>query len=307
MANIRTPTDRRAPPWALDDAVIRIRAWASDDSHVLPSPPRDVMIGSFETCAICIDDRLMSREHVQLMHVQGRWVGIDVSKNGTLLDGVRAGTFTLTPGSEIYSADGKWIVTACGDGKVRIWDAASGRLLQQLHRDGTRPRYYAVAMSPDSKLVAAIELKGEVAHVWDASTGGSLAELRNDGAGFPSLAFSAEGRLATSGGNDVRVFDVRTWKQAVAIAGPHIRGLSWDPGGQRLLTGSAEGDVSIWQVPGGARVHHLREVGEPVDAVAFSPMATSSSPRAAMVRSRSGRRQGSYAARATTSTTRYAP
>ena len=29
--------------------------------------------------------------------------------------------------------------------------------------------------------------------------------------------------------------------------------------------------MSLWAVPGGKRLHHLREVGEPVDAVAFSP------------------------------------
>ncbi len=30
------------------------------------------------------------------------------------------------------------------------------------------------------------------------------------------------------------------------------------------------GDASIWTIPSGERLHHLREVGEPVDAVAFS-------------------------------------
>jgi WD40 repeat protein len=37
------------------------------------------------------------------------------------------------------------------------------------------------------------------------------------------------------------------------------------------LTGSAEGDASIWSIPSGKRMHHLRELGEPVDAAAFSP------------------------------------
>jgi WD40 repeat protein len=36
------------------------------------------------------------------------------------------------------------------------------------------------------------------------------------------------------------------------------------------MTGSAAGDASIWAVPGGARIHHLRDVGEPVDTVAWS-------------------------------------
>ena len=42
-----------------------------------------------------------------------------------------------------------------------------------------------MAALPDGKRVAAIDAKGEVAHVWDTATGALLAELRNDAMGFP--------------------------------------------------------------------------------------------------------------------------
>ena len=182
--------------------------------------------------------------------------------------------FTLRHGDTVYQAvystDGTRIITAGGDGTVRIWDAANGSLVRVLTHGGKRLRYGAVAAIPDGKLVAAIDVKGEVAHVWDTATGALLAELRNSALNLFSLAFSADGRwLATSGGNDVRVFDVGTWAQVRTLAGQ--RRLSWDPTGPRLLTGSAEGDVSIWAIPGGSRLRHLREIGEPVNRVAFSP------------------------------------
>jgi hypothetical protein len=105
----------------------------------------------------------------------------------------------------VYSTDGTRLVTAGGDGAVRIWDAASGALVRELRRGSAKPRYYAVAMSSGGKLVAAIDTKGEIAHVWDAVTGAPIAEIRNDASEFPALAFSADGRwLATTGGNDVR-------------------------------------------------------------------------------------------------------
>jgi WD40 repeat protein/serine/threonine protein kinase len=182
--------------------------------------------------------------------------------------------FTLPHGDTVYQAvysnDGTRIITAGGDGTVRIWDAASGMLALALTHDRKKPRYGAVAVLPDGKLVAAIDIKGEVAHVWDTATGSLLAELRNDASDFFSLAFSADGRwLATGGGNDVRVFDVRTWAQVLTLDGQ--RRLSWDPTGPRLLTGSADGDVAIWAIPSGSRLRHLREIGEPVNRVAFSP------------------------------------
>jgi WD40 repeat protein/serine/threonine protein kinase len=184
--------------------------------------------------------------------------------------------FALLHGDTVYdarySADGTRLVTAGGDGAVRIWDAASGVRLRELTHEGNPAGYFAAAFSPDGKLVTAIDTTGAIAHVWDAASGVQLAELRNDGSDFPTIAFSADGRwLATGGGDDVRVFDTSTWEQALTIAGPRIINFSFDPTGPHLATGSARGDAAIWDIPSGARVWHLRDSGEPVDAVAFSP------------------------------------
>jgi WD40 repeat protein len=183
--------------------------------------------------------------------------------------------FTLNHGDvvydAVYSADGTKLVTGCGDGAVRIWEAASGVLLRELRRDKVARRYYVVALSPDEKLVAGLDLG--VAHVWDVDTGTSIAELRDDApSSFPSLAFNADGRwLAMGTGNDVYVFDTQTWTLVRNISGLGIHSLGWDPKGPRLVTGSAEGNASIWAIPTGERVHHLRELGESIEAVAFSP------------------------------------
>jgi WD40 repeat protein/serine/threonine protein kinase len=188
--------------------------------------------------------------------------------------------FTLNHGDvvyqAVYSADGAKLVTGCADGAVRVWDPATGVLVRELRREKLKPSYYVIALSPDGKLVAGVDPGGidpGLAHVWEIDTGRPIAELQDaTPSSFPSLSFSSDGRwLAMGTGNDVQVFDTRTWALAHKISGPGILTLSWDPQGAHLATGTADGDASIWTIPSGGRVHRLRELGEPIGAVAFSP------------------------------------
>ena len=169
-----------------------------------------------------------------------------------------------------YSAGGAVVVTA-GEAAVRIWDAASGALVRELTAGPGRKAawtYYRAAISPDGKLAAAIDETGAVVHVWDVVTAAVVAELRGPAGDFPRLAFSPGGHLAITGGGELRVFDTRTWARVLTVAG-RVHGLAFDAR-SRLVTGTADGDVAVWRLPGGARVLHLAPSGDSVDAVAVS-------------------------------------
>ena len=169
-----------------------------------------------------------------------------------------------------YSADGARILTTCGDGAVRIWDAVTGLLVRELRAGRQGWRYTVAAISGDR--VAAMDLTGTAAHVWNTRTGEQLATLTGDGTELASIAWTSDGRwLAASGGDDVRVFDAGTWTEVLRIVGPQVDCLHFDPTGARLAVGTKTGDASIWDIPSRARVRHLREVGDPVDHIAFSP------------------------------------
>lgn len=184
--------------------------------------------------------------------------------------------FTMSHGDIVYQAvfspDNAQVITAGGDGTVRIWSATTGapiRTLTDPRRGAKQWRYYSVAMS--ANFVAAIDLIGKAARVWDAETGIQVAELENDASELSAVAFSSDGRwLATTGGDEVRVFDTSTWERRATLAGPRVRSMSFDPSGQHIAIGTYDGIASIWEIPNGVRIRYLREGGESVDAIAFS-------------------------------------
>jgi len=183
--------------------------------------------------------------------------------------------FTLPHGSEVYQTlyapDGAWLVTVTAT-RVKLWNTKTGAFIRDLATppDGTPPPdFQRAAISSTGKLVAAIYLDGSVTRVWDAESGKLVAELRDPHPdGFVRLAFSRNDYLAMTGGNDAHVFDPRTWRRVLTVSGP-VRSLAFDAR-SRLATGSAAGDVSLFEIPSGQRLRQLRQFGESVDALAFS-------------------------------------
>ncbi|HET7503441.1 MAG TPA: serine/threonine-protein kinase, partial [Kofleriaceae bacterium] len=173
----------------------------------------------------------------------------------------------------VFSSGSETLITAGGDGFVKVWDMSTGSLVRAWTRDrpdGGHTRYYRVAMTPDGRLVAALDYRGDLVEVWDEHTGELAAELSDEAASSGSaLAFSADGRwLASSGrGETTRVFDTRTWKLAVTLPARQVNCLKFDPTGPRLATGSMLGDASLWDIPSGQRIRHLHEMGEKVNDV----------------------------------------
>jgi len=174
--------------------------------------------------------------------------------------------------SAVYRSSSE-LVTACGDGAVRIWDPERGQMMRELRLRGRAPRWYVVAVSGER--IAAVDTKGTIAAAWDAETGAVLAEFELNGDGWPAIEFSADGQwLAVSGGDVAHVTSTSSWRSAAVLPVRRVHALAWDPAGPRVVTGSTTGDLSVWNAPDGARIEHLRAVGEPVDAVAWSPDGT---------------------------------
>jgi WD40 repeat protein len=104
---------------------------------------------------------------------------------------MRLGTVRFRHGREITSAvffhDGKTLATAGKDQIIRLWDSTTG---QQLRRfDGHEYFLYAVALSPDGKLMATAE---QEIYLWDLSTGKIIKKLGGGMGATWQLIFTAK-------------------------------------------------------------------------------------------------------------------
>jgi len=105
LTQLATATDLAIGGWAVDDEVVRLRAWGTDTMHPLPRLPiQECTVGAAETCTIRLDDPSgrVSRLHARLLRAPGKWLLRDEqSKNGVWVDGSRRREIMLEPGFEI--------------------------------------------------------------------------------------------------------------------------------------------------------------------------------------------------------------
>jgi WD40 repeat protein len=188
---------------------------------------------------------------------------------------------------------GRYAVSASHDKTARVWEVATGRLLQTLRPPigpGHTGKLNAVAITPDAKVVA---LSGFTGGAWNQENHVYLfaresGQLLRRLPGLPSavgqLAFSPDGRwLAATlgGGNGVRVWD---WQKntpaladgvanSAAAYGDSSIGASWHTD-NRLVTSSLDGKLRLYQVAP-ASLKKLHEVvapdGKQPYGVAFAP------------------------------------
>ncbi len=121
-----------------------------------------------------------------------------------------------------WSPDGRFILTGSLDGVARVWDAASGEVVQQL--SGHSGPVRAVGWSPDGQRLATGGEDGTL-RLWDAQSGEQISSAQGHIGPVLSLDWSPSGELLASGGADgvAQVWEAATGQVRRACAATPIR------------------------------------------------------------------------------------
>jgi WD40 repeat protein/serine/threonine protein kinase len=206
------------------------------------------------------------------------WVAAADEKNAIHVWNMRTGEPVgpaLTPSTAVsraaFSADGRLLATATGDGTARVWDVATGAARTPALPQGGRIEWLGFSADGGALLIRRVDFQ---IRFWKMGARPPVSWRGLPGSALRYSGFSDDGRWAftLNAGGEGRVWDVAT-RQPVGTslaAGAGVRGAAFSPDGGRVALVGPDHAVRVWDVATG------RPVGEPlrhthsVNRVAFS-------------------------------------
>jgi hypothetical protein len=174
--------------------------------------------------------------------------------------------------SVAFSPDGKQAISGSNDKTLKLWDAATGRVIRTF--SGHSDFVASVAFSPDGKQVISGS-NDKTLKLWDIATGRVIRTFSGHSDWVNSAIFSPDGKQVISGSNDktLKLWDVASGREIRTFTGhsDFITSVAFSPDGKQVISGSNDKTLKLWDIAAGREIRTFRGHSDGVWTVAFSP------------------------------------
>ena len=239
-------------------------AISPDNARLASMTAYEVVFRSLPSGDFSFQPQMDGRVDVIEFSADSQWLFIGTPEGLIQVRSAETGALegTYHPHSEwildIAAQPGGWLVASAGDdGLVQVWDMRDGRIVGTI--DGFR-QYYDLQLSPDGRMVAALEL-GSL-YVWDMGTLELMHRLTLPDGYIRAYAFSPDSRLLAAGACGaiselygcqyglIHVWELPNFSTASVFSG-HSSGiteLAFTPDGRWLASVDERTHIYLWDL-----------------------------------------------------------
>ncbi|MDR1362996.1 MAG: WD40 repeat domain-containing protein [Spirochaetaceae bacterium] len=157
-----------------------------------------------------------------------------------------------------YSPDGRCTASGGTDKSVKIWSAATGRLVKILY--GHESIVSSIAYSPDGRRIVSASGDGQL-KIWDVQTGKETSTLKGHTNWVWQARFSPDGSRVVSAAADrtIRVWDAQSGEELLIIPAHDsaVRCVLYSPDGEKIVSASADGSIKLWNGTTGKEIRRF--------------------------------------------------
>lgn len=167
--------------------------------------------------------------------------------NGTIANDINAHPSWVT--TVAYSPNSSFIVTGGNDNKVKIWNTSGTLIATCIGHIG---QITNVKVSPDNNFVISTS-KDKTIKIWNISNGSLVQTLTGHTDGVNGLDISPDGTkiVSASSDNTCKIWNFATGTLLSTFGSPDsasINTVAWSPNGDKIITGNAFSDVTLWDI-----------------------------------------------------------
>jgi WD40 repeat protein len=248
-------------------SMLSFREIAAQELYVVPQQPLSVTKSPIQTAKL--------NPKGDLLAIAGVEKSIKILDGATLKERVALTARSGRIMTLAFSRDGKYLISAGGDGLITIWSMPEGALLKEFPAGGAGLGVRSLDVDPAGRIVS----------------GGGDGETKLWGIGvdniigiFPkgtnesevlSVAFDATARYVAVGSADgtVRIFDPQTYVlvQTLTEHKDKITAMAYSTNGKYFATGSADSTIRVWDAQRYTLLQTLRSNSGAITSLSFHP------------------------------------